>query len=122
MSYNNVTIEELKGKTLTLIESNSEEVVFTCATGERYRMFHSQDCCEGVTLESIDGDKDALIGEPIVIAKEEFPEVTQKMISDHESVTLTNFTLATASAEVTFKWFGSSNGYYSESVEIVKLP
>jgi len=37
-------VTELIGKTLTGIENvENEELIFTCATGEKYKMYHNQD-------------------------------------------------------------------------------
>lgn len=113
------TIEELKGETLTLIERNqNEEIVLTCASGRRFRMFHDQDCCESVAIGSVDGDLHGLIGSAIIRAKE---EPGHEDGGKYESVTFTDFVLATETSEVTIHWIGESSGYYSESVEFIEL-
>lgn len=111
------TIEELKSKTLTTVEVGVDEVVFACTDGARYLMYHEQQCCESVVIDSIDGDPQNLVGHDIVVAQETFPEVSQETLSHERSCTLTDFTLTTTNgACVVFHWNGSSNGYYSESV------
>lgn len=115
-------IEELKGKTLTKVEASNEEVVFETAEGPRYQLYHSQDCCESVTVREVEGDLTNLIG-PVLNAREEpgheWPGYEE---AGHDSVTLTDFIVETAKGKVVFKWVGESNGYYSESVEFVQLP
>ena len=54
-------IKDLIGKTLIEIEKiNDEELIFHCTSGEKYRMFHDQDCCESVHIEDICGDLEDL--------------------------------------------------------------
>lgn len=110
-------INELKGKTITLFESSSEEAVITTSDGKRYRMYHGQDCCEQVGIEKIVGDPEALYGDPLVRADEEISHD----VPDEESCTLTTFHLETASESLSIYWKGSSNGWYSESVYFVEL-
>ena len=113
---------DLKDKTLVKIvgmEKDSEEVTFYCSNGDIYRMFHNQDCCETVYLEDMCGNPENLIGNPILKAEE--------IIDDHgshkndASVTWTFYHLATINGYVTLRWYGGSNGYYSESVDFVQI-
>lgn len=125
---NNVGIEVLIGKTLTKIEGgkDSEALVFHTSDGERYMMYHDQDCCEIVTIDDICGDLDSLIGSPILTARE---NVSDEDPEDYEvgeeyrreSFTWTFYDLATVNGAVTIRWFGESNGYYSESVTFCKM-
>lgn len=64
-------ITELVGKTLSKIERHEDELVFHCADGTKYKMFHQRDCCESVVIEDITGDLDDLIGTPIIKATED---------------------------------------------------
>ena len=66
----NAEISELVGKTVVSIDKKDDELIFFCATGEKYKMYHSQNCCESVTIEDICGDLDDLIGTPILKAEE----------------------------------------------------
>lgn len=118
---------DLLGKTLTAVtgESGGEEIRFKCDDGNEYLMYHSQDCCEGVSIESIVGDLSDLIGHPILKAEEttssETPE-GYKHDYEPESQTWTFYKLATIKGYVDIQWFGSSNGYYSEGVDFALLP
>jgi len=117
------TIEELKGFTLTKVEriedwQDSEELHFVRDDGKRVIMYHSQDCCESVTLEDIDGKLDDLVGSPILEAEEAWKDASDQSEYD-DSETWTYYKLGTAKGSVSLRWVGSSNGYYSESVDIL---
>lgn len=113
-------ISDLIGKTLTEIKNTGDEIYFTTSEGENYLMYHEQDCCEHVSVEDIIGDLDDLIMSPITMAE----EISEDGTDDEEwgeSATWTFYKLATNKGYVTIRWYGSSNGYYSESVDFVKL-
>ncbi len=114
-------VDVLKGKTLSSIKENGYEIVFETTDGERYRMYHQQDCCESVSIESIVGDLEDLVGSEMLIAE----EVEGQSPADfddkyYESYTWTFYKFATRKGYVDIRWLGSSNGYYSESVSFVK--
>jgi hypothetical protein len=113
-------LKDLIGKTLTKAEQvGDDEIVFITNEGKRYKLYHSQDCCESVTIEDIVGDLGDLIGSPILIAEEvtsnENPEGVTKEYQD--SFTWTFYKFATRKGYVDIRWYGESNGYYSESVD-----
>lgn len=125
-------ISDLLGQTLTKIYQESDSLQFTTDSGNLYQMYHQQDCCENVHIEDIIGDLNDLIGSPIVEAEEvthSGPELPMSLDSllgntvtiDEESATWTFYKLRTRVGAVTIRWFGSSNGYYSERVDFVKL-
>lgn len=117
-------IDQLAGKTITSITGmvkGSDSVVFACDDGSEYLMFHSQDCCESVGLEDIEGDLSDLIGSPVVVAEEVSSDGHPAPPGDYiESYTWTFYRLATAKGFVVLRWLGESNGYYSESVDFAK--
>lgn len=113
------TIEELKGHTFTKVEviDQNEELHFYRADGKKVIMYHGQDCCESVTLEDIEGNLDDLVGSPFIEAEEAWKDASDESTYD-DSETWTYYKLGTAKGSVSLRWVGSSNGYYSESVDI----
>lgn len=122
-----VAFDNLLGKTLTSVEVitddyNDQFIKFVTTEGETFVMYHEQDCCESVSIESIEGELSCLVGNPILLAE----EATKSGKIDPEdawsdSQTWTFYKLATIKGYVDIRWNGSSNGYYSESVDFVKL-
>jgi hypothetical protein len=132
-------IEDLLGKTITKIEGadkHSGLVVFYCGDGSVYKMYHYQDCCESVLVEDVAGDVTDLIGTPILQASEEVndshhfyqilgPARKLSIINPcdylEDSYTWTFYKLATINGYVTIRWYGTSNGYYSEAVSFERV-
>ena len=124
----NIEITELIDKTLTKIDVNMEqdEIIFTCENGDKYKMYHQRDCCESVVIDDINGDINDLVGSPILIAEEltfldENPIGIKKPEFQDDSFTWTFYKLATIKGFVDIRWYGDSNGYYSESVDFEKI-
>lgn len=113
---------EIIGKTCTKIDKSDDEVMFYFLDGTKYKMYHEQNCCETVYLEDVCGDLDDLVGMPILMAEEvdsEPPVVNREY--EAESETWTFVKMATINGSVTFRWYGESNGYYSERPDFCKV-
>lgn len=116
--------DELKGKVLKEIkglEVGNETVRFITEEGEVYRMYHYQECCESVSIEDVCGDVEDIIGSEILMAEEINNLDLEKLDEWDESCTWTFYKLATINGYVTIRWYGTSNGYYSESVDFEKI-
>ncbi len=90
-----------------------------------FRFYHKQDCCENVTIESIVGDLQDLVGSPILLAEEVVSENEGEALNKYDdSFTWTFYKFATIKGYVDVRWYGASNGYYSESVNLkfIALP
>jgi hypothetical protein len=114
-------ISELKGKILSSVVVACNEIYFTCTDGAKYKMFHYQGCCEDVRIEDICGDLQNLVGDEILDAREETNMDMPKKDEYDESFTWTFYILRTIKDTVTIRWYGTSNGYYSESVDFQKI-
>jgi hypothetical protein len=108
--------EDLLGRTLYRAEADDSVLTLYLSNTNYVRFQHHQDCCESVYIEDICGDLDDLVGAPLLEAEE---------VSDYEgedtgeeSYTWTFYKFATRKGFVTVRWYGSSNGYYSESVSV----
>ena len=117
--------EALKGKTLVEVKvKDDDEILFTTTEGERYQLYHEQECCEDVHIESIVGDLEDLVGSEILMAEGAEGESRFKDEDEDEIryySTWTFYKLATMKGYVDIRWVGESNGCYSESVDFVLL-
>lgn len=115
------TFDDLRGHTLaSVVNEHNERIVFTLTDGRTYGLWHDQDCCESVSVEDICGDLEALVGSPILLAEEVTTADDGENRGD-ESYTWTFYKLATVRGAVTIRWYGTSNGYYSERVTFGRL-
>ena len=122
---NSCGIDVLKGKTLVEVDRSlydtNDALFFKTADGEFYIMTHDQECCENVSIDDICGDFADLLNEEILTAEElnnDYP-VDEECVEN--TYTWTFYHLATFHGDVTIRWFGTSNGYYSESTELYKI-
>lgn len=120
MSYSD--LDGFIGQVITNIErisDDNDKLIFYLKNGAIYEQYHSQDCCESVGIEDINGDLEDLIGCPLLQAEETYSDATG--VRGAESATWTFYKFATFKGYVTIRWFGSSNGYYSEGASMKKV-
>ena len=110
--------EDLLGRTLYRAEQDGEELTLYLSDTNYVRFYHSQDCCEHVYIEDICGDLNDLVGAPLLEAEEVSDYHAGPLVEYEESHTWTFYKFATRKGFVTVRWYGSSNGYYSESVSV----
>jgi hypothetical protein len=108
-------------KTISSYNLTDNELILNTIDGESYKFYHEQDCCEDVHISQIDGELDDLLNTPILLADETTNECSEKDRDNGESFTWTFYKLATIKGYVNIKWFGESNGYYSESVTFARI-
>ena len=113
------SFDELVGRTLYKVEASDEELTLYLSKTNYVRFYHQQSCCESVYIESIVGDLEDLVGAPLLIA-EEVSNYDLENDDEYrgESYTWTFYKFATRKGYVDVRWLGSSNGYYSESVDV----
>lgn len=124
-----MNFEILKGKVIKNIEGaekNSEIITFTTDGNEKYQLYHYQVCCEMVTVEDVCGDILDILDSPILLAEEVISRSNPDDIDVDEfeyqgSFTWTFYKLATIKGNVTIRWYGESNGYYSEAVDFEQI-
>lgn len=117
-NYNdsNIINRTITGVDIATYDGN-DAVVLYFDNGYYFAMYHSRMCCENIEL--IDEDNDdyqSLRG--LVGAKLLKIEVTSNKpeVPEAESETWTFYNLVTTRDVVQLRWYGSSNGYYSEEV------
>jgi len=98
----------------TNIEQTNEEIVITFLDGTSACWYHEQECCEMVEIEDVNGDWNDLIGSALVVCDERISHESDE--SNFDSNTWTFYTFRSNKGSVDVRWHGSSNGYYSESV------
>lgn len=128
---NQTVLDSMVGKTFSKVEydESEEQIKFHLPDGTYFLMYHYQDCCESVVVDDINGDLHDLVGTPILVADERNSEEHQKILTmlgqwkeseyPEESETWTFYTIRTIKGSVDIRWHGTSNGYYSESVDVI---
>jgi hypothetical protein len=110
---------ELMGKVMQSVTATDDTMTFITKGGRIFEFFHAQDCCESVYIDDICGDLKDLEGAPIVRAEEVSNDENSNPGGD--SFTWTFYRFQTKKGWVTVKWYGTSNGYYSESVDFREI-
>jgi hypothetical protein len=111
------SITEMVGETFQQVvvgEFATQIKFISIHEGRSVIFYHQQDCCETVSIEEIDGDLNDLIDTPIIVAEE--VSYRANAPRNGESGTWTFYKFRTRRGSVTIRWYGGSNGYYSESV------
>jgi len=108
--------QDLVGRILCRVKQSDDELRLHLTDEHYVRFYHAQSCCESVYIEDVCGDINDLVGEPLTEA-EQVSGYTGPDTGE-ESYTWTFYRFATRRGAVTVRWYGSSNGYYSESVSV----
>lgn len=111
-------IKDLIGHTFNHIVADKETFTFV-GLDRIVTFFHEQECCEDVQIEDITGDLGDLVDSPILGAEE---TSQSDDTNSYESGTWTFYKFRTRKGYVDVRWLGTSNGYYSESVQWESYP
>ncbi len=76
--------------------------------------YYEPDCCATCTIDDVSGDLNSLVGSKLTTARVS----TNKSEEEGDSNTWTYYHFATIKGYVDIKWFGESNGFYSEEVSM----
>lgn len=125
-------IQEMVGQTFVKITIDSEfcdKICFYSDDGICYEFFYEDECCEHVGIEDICGNLKNLLDTPLTMAEESSNKGEVDDSKDKQDLpdwyqdyyTWTFYKFATVKGYVTIRWFGSSNGYYSEEVTCEKI-
>lgn len=119
---------DLVGKTLVRFSKSKDddEIFIEDSEGHVYRMYHRQECCEDVRVDDICGDIEDILNSPIIVAEESsnYAEPTKDIQVNcgyDASATWTFYKLDTIKGGIVVRWYGVSNGYYSESVDFEQV-
>lgn len=123
MGQYSVEFSVLTGKVIKGIVVNDntgdyDSIEITCTDGSKYLMAHQPDCCELVFIEEIIGDLMDIVGAPILLAEKVSQELNNP---DDEYGSWTFYKIVTNMGKVTFRWLGTSNGWYSTDVDFFEL-
>lgn len=114
-----VDVSELRYQTFTKVIADEYAVRFE-NDEVRYTLYHEKDCCEEVYVEDIIGDLEDLQGWPILVSNEVQNPDEPPLCDNEESYTWTFYNFATFKGYVTIRFYGTSNGFYSEDVSCIK--
>lgn len=120
-----MNLQDLVGKVVSSISES--EIKTEC--GLSLTLYHSQDCCEQVCVDSTFGDEKLLVGNVIeeisldVLYEDELKDMYGQSYFDkvmnnvYDSYTITEFSITAGGSTYKEIWIGQSNGYYSERVD-----
>lgn len=119
------TYTEFSGKTIQEIrgcKKHSDEVTIKFTDGSCLKFYHRQDCCETVLLEDFDATPEDLVNAKIISIEERISYSGKDEIKPlntwDESYTWSFYVIKTSKFTMTLRWYGESNGWYSETVDI----
>ena len=117
-------VKELVGKVCKSVVRNEDEIIFTLIDDRKFKLYHRSDCCEEVWIESVTGDLHDLEYNTMLMAEESFSNdnpIVVEGCSPPDSFTWTFYKFATIKGYVDIRFYGESNGYYSETADFEEM-
>ena len=112
----NDVFENKKITSVSGLQVGGDCIVFNFDNNESFKMYHSQNCCESVEIEDINGDKNMQGAIFYELLEKQCDESQLSEFDD--SYTWTFYTIRTSIGYLDVRWYGTSNGYYSENVDL----
>lgn len=116
----NISISSLRSEISNFsggeIEEEGDAILFEFSDGTACLFYHGQNCCESVDIEDITGDWSDLLGNPLLVAEEKTNQ--EESEDEFRRETWTFYTFRGIGGSVDVRWYGKSNGYYSEAVDM----
>lgn len=123
--YPIIPFENLLGKIFIDISINNNCIKFETDNGEIYELIPDANDEVGndvnTDIEDINGDIKDLLNSPILQSKEATNNKDDFGQSYQESFLWTFYKLSTVKGYVVIRYYGRSNGYYSEKVTLYKV-
>ena len=105
------------------LKKGSEAVDFLLSDGSIFEMAYHQDCCASCDILDLDCEPADFIDQEILHAEEVSNEIDPEPEGrGDESHTWTFVKFTTPKGHFMVRWYGESNGYYSESPSFTLLP
>lgn len=94
-----------------------EEITINFECSASICFYHDQECCEDVWVEDVNGDWDDLLNTPLLVIEKRENENPPEDSTTYDCDTWTFYTFRSIKGSVDVRWHGTSNGYYSTSVD-----
>jgi hypothetical protein len=119
-----MSVESMIGsvvKSIDIDESN-DDCLITLEDGRKFKIEHFQDCCETVQFYDASGDVHSLIGKKLTNVTEDYnDDPIEEDLSCDGSHTWSVYKFQTDENTVILRWYGDSNGYYSETTQLYEV-
>lgn len=116
---NVITIDDVIGKKIVGVyggKPGDDTFSISFEDGTSIMFYHEQDCCERVSIDDVCGDIKEMVGQKLLKCSYTTNHDESAKSEYDDSYTWTFYHFATRKGYVDMKWYGTSNGYYSEYV------